>query len=946
MKKFLIVLLLSLVIIPNLSFAQGQKKYFIEGTVTLSGTSEPIPYANVLIKELNLWSSTSAEGKFKIQGILPGSYTMEVSSLGYQKVAIPIKITQDYTGFKLQMKEENLTLDDVIVTAKAGSAINSSSRIDKSAIQHLQATSLADVMQLLPGSLVKNPTLNEANTIKIRSLSTDNVSNYNSRGVGIMVNGAKLSTDATLSSDNSFDFRTISTDNIESVEVLKGVVSAEYGDLTSGAVIVTTKTGKTPLEVRFKTDPRTKAVSMSKGISLGKESGNLNFDIDYARSFVNMVSPVNVFDRTTLGVTYSNTFNKSNTPFKFNFRVNGYITGNNVTSDPDISSLDFTKSRNSNISATIFGNWQLNKPYITSLSYNISANVGRSYYQQYLVTTQLPLITTSTKEEGLSLGYFTGTLDRRDKRVEEIPVYVNAKLTAYLNKMAGKVLFRTSAGIEYNTKGNEGRGEYYIGAATPQWFRERHYSDVPYLSDLSLFAEEKINIPINETSLDLSAGVRFNKMIISGYNYDPIVDPRLNAKYNIIKQKRDGVFRQLAIRTGWGIMQRLPSIGYLYPAPKYIDNALFSYRNSQTGQAIALVQTSIVDGRLPYNLKPERTRNFEVGVDFDIEGVKAVLTYFKENLTGGITDNSTFVTEDYNYYNTVSDLGAAPKYENGRIYIMSGGSYVPLAYTTTTDFKSYSRPDNRGQEKKWGIEYDIDFGKIKALRTSILLSGSYMRSQSTSPGLIYSVFNNADPINSSQKFPFVGVYEGDKRIYPGTNKDRLNSSLNLVTNIPAIRMVVSLTTQIVWIDRSWNIFEKGKIYSLDGSGNPVYGDYNNKSNTATLYRNPVAFIDKDGNIYDFDQVYFSTTDAALKARLNMMRETTNSSYTFLKTSYNPYVMGNIRVTKEIGTLAALSFYANNFTNSRPLIKNNARPNAPGGRKNTVIYFGAELKLTF
>ena len=56
-------------------------------------------------------------------------------------------------------------------------------------------------------------------------------------------------------------------------------------------------------------------------------------------------------------------------------------------------------------------------------------------------------------------------------------------------------------------------------------------------------------------------------------------------------------------------------------------------------------------------------------------------------------------------------------------------------------------------------------------------------------------------------------------------------------------------------------------------------------------------------------------------------------------------MANIRVTKEIGDFAKISFYANNFTNSRPIMKNNARPNMLGERKNTSIYFGAELRIT-
>jgi hypothetical protein len=103
-------------------------------------------------------------------------------------------------------------------------------------------------------------------------------------------------------------------------------------------------------------------------------------------------------------------------------------------------------------------------------------------------------------------------------------------------------------------------------------------------------------------------------------------------------------------------------------------------------------------------------------------------------------------------------------------------------------------------------------------------------------------------------------------------------------------------------------------------------------------------MDREGNIRPFSD-YYTTDDENLRFRLGMMRESTNFTYNFLKNSYNPYVMANIRVTKEIGDFAKISFYANNFTNSKPIIKNSARPNHVGQRKNTDIYFGAELRIT-
>ncbi len=938
--------------IPPVSFAQGQKKYTIEGKVTLYGTTEPIPYVNILIKELNVWGSSDAKGNFKIAGVIPGTYTLEATSLGYQKFSLPVTITKDVSDFKVQIKEENLTLNDVVVTATRGSSMNSSSRVDKAAIDHVQASSLADVMQLMPGNLIANPTLSSVNNVSIRSLNTSDYENQ--RGVGLMINGSKVSSDASMTLDKSVptktsvtvDFRNFSTDNIESVEVLKGVLSAEYGNVTSGAILVTTKAGLTPFEVRIKSDPNTKAFAVSKGFSIGKNAGNINIDADYARAFKDWTSPVSIFDRTTMGITYSNTFNADKKPFRFNARISGYISGNNVESDPDVSKLDYSKVQNSNLSLSLYGNWQINKSWISSLNYNLSGTYQNSYTKNFTVSANLPLPTTNTTVNGVNVGYFTEQFNEKDERIEDIPIYANAKVSANLNKKIGNVLTKTILGLEYNTQGNEGRGYYYM-SGVPQYFRERKYNEVPFLSDLSAFLEEKVTIPMfSKTSLELNAGIRANKMIIKGYNYDPTIEPRFNGKYTIVPSRRDGALRSLALRGGWGIMKRLPSIVQLYPNPKYMDVPLFQYRNATSGEQLAVIQTAVIDEKLDYNLKPSKTTNSEIGVDFNLFGITGELTYFRENLEDGISYNGSYISESFDYYNSVTSATASPKYQDGRVYAKnSSGEYVAVPFTTRQLFKGYSRPDNRQNAKKWGIEYDINFGKIEAINTSVIVNGAYMRSMSSTQGLVYSYTGYVDPIDPNMLLPYVAIYEGDNTVELGYGKERLTTNISLVANIPSIRMIVSLVTQCVWMNNSWNIYDQGKIYKLDATGKPVYGNYDGQSNQEILYKDPLYYMDHSGTIRPFSD-YWTTTDQNLKTRLSMLIENQNRSYWFKETGYNPYFMANIRVTKEIGKLAALSFYANNFTNSKPILKNKARPNAIGIRMNTPIYFGAELKLTF
>ena len=194
------------------------------------------------------------------------------------------------------MAASSLALQEVTVTAKQ-QAMGSSSVIDQTALQHLQPKSVEDILQLMPGNLTKNPDVNYIGQTYIREVSG---SNNNAMGALVMVDGAPISNDAIMqsmstskyqinddpksSSQNTtgagVDLRTISTDNIENMEVIRGIPSVEYGNLTSGAVLIKTKKGATPLEVKGKVDPNSKMLYAGKGFTLNT-GGTVNLALDY-----------------------------------------------------------------------------------------------------------------------------------------------------------------------------------------------------------------------------------------------------------------------------------------------------------------------------------------------------------------------------------------------------------------------------------------------------------------------------------------------------------------------------------------------------------------------------------------------------------------------------------------------------------------------------------------
>lgn len=80
--------------------------------------------------------------------------------------------------------------------------------------------------------------------------------------------------------------------------MVTGVPSAEYGDISSGVVKISTRKGKTPYTVTLSTNPRTKQIAASKGFDLGRNHGVLNSNVEYTRATKNPTSPYTSYSRT------------------------------------------------------------------------------------------------------------------------------------------------------------------------------------------------------------------------------------------------------------------------------------------------------------------------------------------------------------------------------------------------------------------------------------------------------------------------------------------------------------------------------------------------------------------------------------------------------------------------------------------------------------------------
>ncbi len=124
------------------------------GKVTVKGApSTPVEFATVQVTPQGAVTITNPSGEFYFSKLSAGKVNIRIQCLGMESLDTTLILT---AGKALQadfrLAGSNFRLDEVSVVAresKAGQA--TASNISRQAIDHLQASSVSDLIQLMPG---------------------------------------------------------------------------------------------------------------------------------------------------------------------------------------------------------------------------------------------------------------------------------------------------------------------------------------------------------------------------------------------------------------------------------------------------------------------------------------------------------------------------------------------------------------------------------------------------------------------------------------------------------------------------------------------------------------------------------------------------------------------------------------------------------------------------
>ena len=857
---------------------------------------------------------TDNDGWFVIKADTARAARCVISYLGYQTLKTALR-----QGAVYRLSASATLLRDVVVTATEGKGLTASSRISRHALQHLQPSSFADVLELLPGGMAADPSLTQPNIIALRETGRPS-SQYNtsSLGTSFLIDGAPISTNADLQFINGawdtqatsrdftnmgVDMRAIATDDVEEIEVVRGIPGVEYGDLTSGLVKVRRRRGGHALQARFKADMESKLLHVAKGLEWGDKRWTLNLSADWLKACADPRNLLEQYQRLSFSVRGGHQWQTERRKWRadLNIDYSGSFDDDDIDPELNYGGQDSYKSDRNRYAAS----FALNSAALSANDWwrGMDAMMAFSLEKNVLERTRLVQVdhdqpAALTQEEGESQAIliypykYTGW-----HKVDGRPMNAFAKVSADFSAPIPWMKNTLKLGLNWQLDKNFGEGQIfdpyfplYAGLST----RQRKYSDVPAEIQLAEFLEASVSIPVGRHQFKMDAGLRGTTMMGLASDYDMqgrhYLDPRANAGWQFAPITLGSHPLAVLLRGGWGLHTKMPTVDQLYPERLYVDMVEMNYWHKDRDKQAVWLQTYIVDPT-NYALKPARNTKWEVGTDITWHGHRLSLTYFRENMESGFRSMTDYQPYTYKWYDTSgidhNALTAAP-------------DIALLPYETRQVLRGVSRTENGSQTLKQGWEYTYSSPRWPALATRLTISGAWFKSTYRNSKVTQE---HVSRTVAGSNVELVGLYDDDD----GYIREMWNTNFTFDTDVERLALGFSASAQCMWYTAQQHLHKEAR---------------------------PTAYITQDGTVHPF-------TDAdALDAQKQFLIRTYNNSMEERQTA--PFYMNlNLKATKRLlNNHILVALFVNKLFDLHPdYTRNNYTI-----RRYVTPYFGLEVNL--
>ena len=880
-----------------------------EESVSLTITDsegQTLPFASVVVESAGLTYTADAQGQLRLKLSLFSNKGTRVTVSYLGKATRSLTITQDAVAknkkINIALEDNNLYLKGVQVNAtRTPIHSNSSILIQRNTIDNIQAYSMADIVQTLPGKAILNTDMHNASFLTLRSALQGDLQNpldaYSRNklndyvrnaafGIAYVVDGTPISNntnmqldsygkwggvkmfDRRFNTDNNEnvgsgnDLRLIPASSIESVEVISGVAPVKYGDLSSGAVIINRRAGLTPFFGSVKVQYDIFNASLGKGFSLGERWGLLNLNVDYMHSTRDRRDRLKTNSNIAFNATWTHTLSKAlgwENTISADFSKN--IDG--LKSDPD-AKLNRTRTDRQNFRLSFRG---LLSPqentFVDAIDYNLSLSLSHQYdmHEEFIANNRLNLITDAytngLHETDVAPPYYNALLE-----IDGKPLALSGNVEARRTLKWGQSTHTLSLGIFARHESNHGKGKifnaetpFYDGGQGGRGDRSYKYHNRIKLNQSGFYLQDKFMLPTTHGTLSATAGVR-----LEFQNQRFAASPRLNTMWTFDNG--------LSFNAAYGISYKIPATAYLYPENVYFDRLVYSNYSNNANERLFIYKTKVIDPTNP-NLRSPYTHSFELGTTYAKSNFNTSLTGYLKIDQRGISSEAVLDTMWVQRYETLSQQ------PNQRpVYAPKGAPELII--------DSYFTPCNQLYSRNAGLEWIGGLRNLRPIGLDINFSVVYNYS------FYYQKGERMGTSIDLDKEAVAGIYKPTKN-----SSNELISTLSLTKQIASLGLIFNLRLQNFW-------FRHFNRYGFD-----IY---------------PIGYYNQS-----FQRVYLNE-EQRKDIRWTYIRLKDNEPVEISQ----PLIIPNchLRVSKEIGKKLRLSCYINNVFNYRPWIE----------RQNERIYF--------
>ncbi len=883
----------------------------IKGIVLDGETLEPVIGATIAdAKQGKALTVTQADGTFALPK--NDDARLRISSIGYKTL-----VTAPVADGRYLLQAEVSQLGEVVVTAQESRGLATSSSIEKHAMEHLQPSSFADLLELIPGGRSVDPSLSTPNNIHLREISTGN-SNYttSSLGTAFMIDGAPISTganrqylagawdDMATSRDNTnagVDMRGISTDDIEHVEIVRGIPSVEYGDLTSGLVKIERRHGGHDMKLRLKADMGSKLFYAAKDFEWAPHHLTLNVSADYLDAKANPRNRLENYKRVTFSTRLRKMWEHKDYSLTLSTNIDFSRSLDNDKEDIDQTYSAEDSYRSSYNRYALLNALQYKSKrngWLKSADLTVAASLENDLIERTrLVQLSRMTVAPLSKEEGENDAYILPFKYMGHHEVEGKPLNFYAKLNTRLQIPNNSLSNTLLLGVDWNLDKNVGRGQVF-DPHTPVYTsissRARSLKEIPANHRLSAYAEESLKWLTPIGTLEATAGIRGAMLLNLDQAYTMngklYWDPRVNIGYSLPRLSLFGKPTFIRIAAGIGQHTKMPTMEQLFPDLLYIDFIQLNYYHDNPDYRRINLMTYIVNARNTA-LEPARNLKKEVSIDINVGGNRLAITAFREKMTSGFRMQSHYQTYQYKQYDTsginAASLTAQPSLDN-------------LPFTLINELAGYGNYTNGSMTLKEGIEYTLETRRFPIILTRLTINGAYFRT--TYNNSIVDSYRPSQVIDNRQ-IQYVGLYANDD----GSVRESFNTNFTLDTDVPRLKLGFSISAQCLWFTTS----QRKEVSNY-----------------------PVQYIAPDGSIHDWQD-----SDASDMYLRWLVRDYTPSLF---EKNRVPFAMNvNMKVTKKLfDDRLHVAMFCNKLWDYTPDYESRGTTI----RRHVTPYFGLEMNI--